>query len=49
MTAEDVIAALKLEPPHPEGGFFRQTFKDARTLVVDGKTRKLAPLIVPPL
>ncbi len=28
MTAEDVIALLGLTP-HPEGGFFRETFRDA--------------------
>ena len=27
MTAEDIIAALKLQP-HPEGGHFRETFRD---------------------
>ena len=27
MTAEDVIAALDLQP-HPEGGHFRETFRD---------------------
>lgn len=27
MTAEDIIAILKMEP-HPEGGFFRETFRD---------------------
>ena len=28
MTAEDVVAILGLEP-HPEGGFYRETFRDA--------------------
>lgn len=28
LTADDVIAALQLAP-HPEGGFFRETFRDA--------------------
>ena len=28
MTAEEIIALLRLEP-HPEGGFFRETFRDA--------------------
>ena len=27
MTAEEIIAALQLEP-HPEGGFYRETFRD---------------------
>lgn len=27
MTADDVIAALKLQP-HPEGGFYAETFRD---------------------
>ncbi len=29
MTADDIIALLELSP-HPEGGFFRETFRDAR-------------------
>lgn len=33
LTAADVIRLLDLEP-HPEGGHFRETFRDART--VDG-------------
>ena len=28
MTAEEVVEALQLEP-HPEGGWFRETFRDA--------------------
>lgn len=28
LTADEIIAHLKLEP-HPEGGFFRETFRDA--------------------
>ena len=28
MTADDIISLLKLEP-HPEGGHFRETFRDA--------------------
>jgi uncharacterized protein len=28
MTAEDIIAALNLQP-HPEGGHFRETFRDS--------------------
>ncbi len=30
LTAEDVITALQLAP-HPEGGFYRETFRDNRT------------------
>ena len=28
MTADDIIALLGLQP-HPEGGYFRETFRDA--------------------
>jgi hypothetical protein len=28
-TADEVIAELKLGP-HPEGGYYRETFRDAR-------------------
>jgi len=31
ITADDVIALLGLEP-HPEGGFYRETFRDTRTV-----------------
>jgi len=31
MTAEDIIALLQLEP-HPEGGYYRQTFRDSATV-----------------
>lgn len=30
MTAEDVVRRLDLKP-HPEGGFYRETFRDERT------------------
>ena len=30
MTAEDVVRRLDLKP-HPEGGFYRETFRDPRT------------------
>ena len=30
MTAADIIARLELKP-HPEGGYYRETFRDART------------------
>src|SRR5262245_7594924 len=39
LTAEDVIRLLDLEP-HPEGGRYRQTFKDTRT--VDGRAASTA-------
>ena len=29
LSAEEIISRLKLEP-HPEGGYFRETFRDAR-------------------
>lgn len=32
MTADDVIALLKLEPHPVEGGFFRETYRSAATL-----------------
>jgi predicted cupin superfamily sugar epimerase len=35
MTAAEVIAALRLAP-HPEGGYYRETFRDSRT--VDGRS-----------
>jgi predicted cupin superfamily sugar epimerase len=31
LTAEDVIRLLELKP-HPEGGYYRETFRDARTV-----------------
>src|ERR1700753_1377150 len=34
-TATDIISALALQP-HPEGGYFRETFRDPRT--VDGRS-----------
>lgn len=34
LTAQDVIRTLSLEP-HPEGGHFRETFRDARQ--IDGR------------
>ncbi|WP_350335510.1 cupin domain-containing protein [Coralliovum pocilloporae] len=30
MTADDIIIALELQP-HPEGGYFRETFRDEQT------------------
>lgn len=30
MTADEIIKALELEP-HPEGGYFRETFRDGQT------------------
>jgi len=40
-TAEDIIARLKLEP-HPEGGHFRETFRDE--LSKDGRAHSTAIL-----
>jgi len=34
LTADEVIAALRLRP-HPEGGYYRETFRDPR--VIDGR------------
>lgn len=39
-TADDVIARLSLEP-HPEGGWYRQTFSDPAT-DADGRARSTA-------
>jgi predicted cupin superfamily sugar epimerase len=41
MTAADIIARLALRP-HPEGGHFRETFRDPR---VDGNGRSLSTAI----
>jgi predicted cupin superfamily sugar epimerase len=38
MTADEIIAALDLQP-HPEGGFYRETFRDDRT---DGRAHSTA-------
>ncbi len=40
MTPEDVIRVLRLSP-HPEGGHFRETFRDTRT-VADGRAASTA-------
>ena len=39
MTVEAIIGALSLEP-HPEGGFFRETFRDSR--VINGRAASTA-------
>ena len=39
MTADEIIAALELQP-HPEGGFYRETFRD--DAVADGRARSTA-------
>lgn len=39
MNAEDIVALLGLEP-HPEGGFFHETFRDAPG--ADGRSRSTA-------
>ena len=41
LTAQQVIAKLELQP-HPEGGYYRETFRDERT--IDGK-RAISTLI----
>jgi predicted cupin superfamily sugar epimerase len=40
MTASDIIARLELKP-HPEGGFYRETFRDSRT-DAQGRARSTA-------
>ena len=40
VTAADIIARLELKP-HPEGGHFRETFRDSRT-DADGRSRSTA-------
>jgi len=40
MTAADIIARLELKP-HPEGGHYRETFRDTR-LDADGRARSTA-------
>ncbi|ALN74364.1 cupin domain-containing protein [Aureimonas sp. AU20] len=42
MKARDVIAKLRLEP-HPEGGWYRETFRDA---AVDGEGRSRSTAIL---
>ena len=39
MTADEIIAALDLQP-HPEGGFYRETFRDYAG--PDGRARSTA-------
>ena len=34
MTADQIVAKLQLKPLLPEGGYFRQTYKSDRTIVV---------------
>jgi predicted cupin superfamily sugar epimerase len=38
-TADEIISALSLKP-HPEGGYFRETFRDAR--IIQGRTASTA-------
>ena len=38
-TAKDIISALSLQP-HPEGGYFRETFRDTR--LIDGRAASTA-------
>ena len=41
LTAEDIVRRLDLKP-HPEGGFYRETFRDTR---VDGQGRAVSTAI----
>ncbi|MBL8564386.1 MAG: cupin domain-containing protein [Hyphomicrobiaceae bacterium] len=41
LTADAVIALLELAP-HPEGGFFRETFRDTATVVGTGRAASTA-------
>src|SRR5947208_3215644 len=45
MTADDVIRLLDLKPHPVEGGFFRETYRSARTLVAYGAERSVATAI----
>jgi predicted cupin superfamily sugar epimerase len=45
MDVQDIITELQLEPLQPEGGYFRQTFKDTHLLTVDGHKRAAATCI----
>lgn len=38
MRTEEIVALLELAP-HPEGGFYKEIFRDPRTVSLDGKTR----------
>lgn len=40
-TADQLIDFLQLSP-HPEGGYFRETFRDERTVDVDGRAASTA-------
>ncbi|WBA43213.1 cupin domain-containing protein [Hymenobacter canadensis] len=45
MTAQDIIRHLHLTP-HPEGGYYRETYRAAQTLkTADGSTRHLSTAI----
>ena len=44
MTADEIIAALKLRP-HPEGGHYVETFRDAPG--PDGRSRSTAIYFLP--
>lgn len=41
LSAPDIIALLQLEP-HPEGGFFRETFRDHNAAGADGRAASTA-------
>lgn len=41
LTADEIIALLKLEP-HPEGGYFRETYRDAAGVAPSGEGARAA-------
>jgi predicted cupin superfamily sugar epimerase len=41
MTAADIIRLLELKP-HPEGGYYRETFRDSRTIDASGRAASTA-------
>jgi uncharacterized protein len=45
MTADDVIALLRLQPHPVEGGFFRETYRSGVALQRDGATRSVSTAI----
>ncbi len=41
LTADEIIALLELAP-HPEGGFYRETFRDSQAVNEDGRATSTA-------
>ncbi len=41
LTVDEVIALLELAP-HPEGGFYRETFRDSQTVCEEGRAASTA-------